>query len=68
MDKSINWNFVSTGGGDVDGLNNSMIEHFTGNYNYFLAREINQNSLDAKIKKGITVKLPVKVVFKLVLS
>ena len=65
MDKSINWNFVSTGGGDVDGLNNSMIEHFTGNYNYFLAREINQNSLDAKIKKGITVKLPVKVVFKL---
>ena len=29
---------------------NSMIEHFVGNYNYYLAREIIQNSLDAKIQ------------------
>lgn len=64
MDKTLSWNFVSTGGGDTDGLNNSMIEHFTGNYNYFLAREIIQNSLDAKVK-GITSNLPVKVTFKL---
>jgi hypothetical protein len=60
--ENLGWNFVSTGGGDADGLNNSMIEHFAGNYNYFLAREIIQNSLDAKSKKG---KGPVKVVFKI---
>lgn len=64
MNKTLKWNSVSTGGGDTDGLNNSMIEHFTGNYNYFLAREIIQNSLDAK-SKGVTNKLPVKVVFGL---
>lgn len=64
MKENLKWNFVSTGGGDADGLNNSMIEHFTGNYNYFLAREIIQNSLDAKAK-GLTSKLPVKVIFKL---
>jgi hypothetical protein len=64
MKEDLKWNFVSTGGGDTDGLNNSMIEHFTGNYNYFLAREIIQNSLDARTK-GLTGKLPVKVVFKL---
>jgi len=64
MNGDLNWHFVSTGGGDVDGLNNSMIEHFTGNYNYYLAREIIQNSLDAKTK-GLTGSLPVKVTFKL---
>ena len=64
MNKELHWNHVSTGGGDIDGLNNSMIEHFTGNYNYFLAREIIQNSLDAKTK-GLTANLPVKVTFKL---
>lgn len=56
------WNFVSTGGGDIDGLNNSMIEHFTGNHNYFLAREIIQNSLDARVKNAVG---PVRVVFNL---
>lgn len=61
---NLSWNVVSTGGGDIDGLNNSMIEHFTGNYNYFLAREIIQNSLDAK-RKGPTNSLPVQVVFRL---
>ncbi|HCL06023.1 MAG TPA: hypothetical protein DHW64_08700, partial [Chitinophagaceae bacterium] len=64
MNKELHWHHVSTGGGDVDGLNNSMIEHFAGNYNYFLAREIIQNSLDAKTK-GITQNLPVRVTFKL---
>ncbi len=64
MGKTIQWNSVSTGGGDADGLNNSMIEHFAGNYNYYLAREIIQNSLDAKVK-GLTASLPVKVIFKL---
>ena len=57
MENQIKWDFVSTGGGDADGLNNSMIEYFTGDYNYFLAREIIQNSLDAKDKK-INVSYP----------
>jgi hypothetical protein len=64
MNSTLSWNFVSTQGGDIDGLNNSMIEHFTGNHNYFLAREIIQNSLDAKAK-GLTTNLPVQVTFKL---
>ncbi len=64
MNKELHWHHVSTGGGDIDGLNNSMIEHFTGNYNYFLAREVIQNSLDAKTK-GLTANLPVRVTFQL---
>lgn len=43
------WAFAPTGGGSVDGINNPMISHFTGNFNYHLAREIIQNSLDAKL-------------------
>ena len=43
------WAFAPTGGGFVDGINNPMISHFTGNFNYHLAREIIQNSLDAKL-------------------
>ncbi len=51
MDK-LNWEFAPTGGGPDDGINNSMIEHFSGNYNYHLAREIIQNSLDAKLDEN----------------
>jgi len=59
---NIGWEFVSTGGGREDGIHNAMIEQFSGNYNYSLAREIIQNSLDAKLYNS---KLPVTVVFKL---
>ncbi|MBI2966706.1 MAG: hypothetical protein HYY40_02700 [Bacteroidetes bacterium] len=62
MTKEPTWEFVTTGGGREDGIHNSMIEHFTGNYNYHLAREIIQNSLDAK-KDGSDD--PVLVTFKL---
>lgn len=62
MNKEPHWNFVSTNGSQDEGINNPMIEHFMGNYNYHLAREIIQNSLDAKIDGS---KEPVKVNFKL---
>lgn len=56
-----NWEFASTGGGSEEGINNTLTEHFEGNYNYYLAREIIQNSLDARDSQ----EHPVKVVFKL---
>ena len=62
MKKEPSWDFVSTQGGREDGIHNPMIEQFGGNYNYSLAREIIQNSLDAKQDKS---KLPVTVAFKL---
>ncbi len=61
MDKNLKWHFVSTGGGDEDGLNNSKVEYFAGDYNYYLARETIQNSIDARKDKS----QPVEVVFKL---
>ncbi len=56
-----NWEFASTGGGFEEGINNTLTEHFEGNYNYYLAREIIQNSLDARDSQN----KPVKVVFEL---
>jgi len=61
MQQDIQWDFVSTGGGDEDGPNNTKIEYFSGDYNYYLAREIIQNSLDARKDKS----KPVSVFFKL---
>lgn len=56
------WDFAPTGGAPDDGIHNSMIEHFAGNYNYHLAREVIQNSLDAKSERVVG---PVEVKFKL---
>src|SRR5690606_22784612 len=56
------WKFVSTNGAREDGVHNPMIEHFAGNYNYSLAREIIQNSLDAKQEESSD---PVTVTFSL---
>ena len=55
------WQFASTGGGVEDGVSNPEIEYFEGDYNYFLAREILQNALDARLDEN----LPVRVEFKL---
>jgi len=43
----IGWNFPSNNDGEVTGLNNAGIETFLGEPILSLAREINQNSLDA---------------------
>jgi hypothetical protein len=55
MTKKIAWDFVSTGGGDDDGPNNTKLEYFAGDHNYYLAREIIQNSLDARKDKNKVV-------------
>ncbi|MBL0306394.1 MAG: hypothetical protein IPQ25_10255 [Chitinophagaceae bacterium] len=55
MIREIKWDFVSTGGGDEDGPNNTKIEYFAGDHNYYLAREIIQNSLDARKDKANAV-------------
>jgi hypothetical protein len=62
MSKDSAWDFVSTNGAREDGIHNPMIEHFSGNYNYSLAREVIQNSLDAKQDGSIS---PVTVSFSL---
>ena len=44
----INWNFPSNNNGDINGISNAGIETFRGAPYESLAREICQNSLDAK--------------------
>lgn len=46
--KDIGWRFPPTNGGQVDGFNHSGIAHFGGNPLLSLAREVIQNSLDAR--------------------
>ncbi|PZE20322.1 hypothetical protein [Paenibacillus xerothermodurans] len=59
----INWNFPSNNYGQVTGLNDAGIETFRGNPLDSLAREINQNSCDAKDKGNSG---PVEVHFNLI--
>ncbi|MEQ9426597.1 MAG: hypothetical protein RJQ09_19395 [Cyclobacteriaceae bacterium] len=56
FDQKYLWDFEKTS--LFDGLNNPMIEHFSGGY-YHLAREVIQNSIDAPDD----IKKPVRVVF-----
>ncbi len=56
------WQFASTQGGKEDDVSNPLIEMFEGDYNYYLAREILQNALDAHDK---TKNEPVEVFFSL---
>lgn len=55
------WTFFPSMGGEDHGLNNPGVEAFKGNLERFLAREVIQNSLDARK----TTKNPVKVQFEL---
>ena len=45
----IGWNFPSNNNGDINGISNAGIETFKGAPYEALAREICQNSLDAKL-------------------
>ncbi len=56
------WQFASTQGGREDDVSNPLIETFEGDYNYYLAREILQNALDAHNPE---IDEPVKVGFSL---
>lgn len=59
----ISWNFPPNNYGQITGLNDAGIETFRGNPLDSLAREINQNSCDAKDKKN---NGPVEVHFNLI--
>lgn len=59
----INWNFPPNNYGQITGLNDAGIETFRGNPLDSLAREINQNSCDAKDVKNVG---PVEVHFNLI--
>ncbi|MED5018456.1 hypothetical protein P9847_14195 [Paenibacillus chibensis] len=58
----INWNFPPNNYGQITGLNDAGIETFKGNPWESLAREINQNSCDARISGSIE---PVRVEFEI---
>jgi len=61
MKNNENWSFPTTGGGKKTGFNESGIQFFNDNILLSLAREICQNSLDAKKDNS---NEPVKVEFK----
>lgn len=46
--KNLKWHFPSSGGGEEDGVNDSGLEMFEGDHAYYLAREVIQNSIDAR--------------------
>lgn len=62
MNGDIGWSFPPTGGGAIDGFNDSGIAHFKGSPMSSLARETIQNSLDARRSAAE----PVHVSFELV--
>lgn len=48
MKADLGWHFPSSGGGEEDGVNDSGLETFEGDHAYYLAREVIQNSIDAR--------------------
>ena len=58
----LTWTFASNNGGEDHGFNDAGIETFKGNLERYLAREVIQNSLDARADK----KKPVLVKFELI--
>ena len=54
---AIGWNFPSNNFGTVNGIGEAGIETFKGSPYKSLAREICQNSLDAKIDNGQPVRV-----------
>ena len=54
---SIDWNFPSNNFGTVSGIGEAGIETFKGSPYRSLAREICQNSLDARLDPGKPVKV-----------
>ena len=61
-EEKFGWNFPPTGGGTEDGLNHPGAAHFSGDRLHSLAREILQNSLDARQSpaKPVSVTFEIK--------
>lgn len=58
----IKWVFAKNDGGRESGFHDAGVETFKGNFDRYLARELIQNSLDARLDQN----RPVQVVFELV--
>jgi hypothetical protein len=58
----IEWTFAANDGGRDNGLNDPGVETFKGNFDRYLARELGQNSLDARDDHS----KPVRLVFELI--
>ena len=54
------WHFSSTDDWEVQGINDALTEHFEGDYERYIAREVIQNSLDVQAD----ISQPVRVAFK----
>lgn len=65
MPDKLDWKFPGTKDGEIKGLNDSGVETFRGNVLFSLAREICQNSLDARHPPHENGGPPVIVEFKL---
>lgn len=57
----LRWHFPSSGGGEEDGINDSGLETFEGDHAYYLAREVIQNSIDARRSECPLVEVRFKV-------
>lgn len=61
MNKQLGWRFPALDDGEREGINDSITKAFSGDSEYFIARECIQNSIDRRVDD----KKPVKVVFRL---
>lgn len=48
MDNELIWHFPTTDGGDEEGVKDNLQETFEGDYEFYVARETVQNSIDAR--------------------
>ena len=63
MSDDIGWRFPPTNGGRIDGFNDPGIAHFTGAPLASLAREIIQNSLDARLAPDEPVHVSFEMIY-----
>lgn len=61
MNEQLGWRFPALDDGEREGINDSITKAFSGDSEYFIARECIQNSIDRRVDEG----KPVKVVFRL---
>ena len=62
----MNWTFAENNGGRDSGFHDAGVETFRGNFDRYLARELIQNSLDARLdpNRPVTVKFNVEEIAK----
>lgn len=56
----LQWYFPTTGHGENDGFNDSQLEYFQGDHEKYIAREMIQNAIDARLD----YKNPISIIFE----